>query len=91
MSIIIASIVKNEAANFLPRALECWKEVASRLVIVDNGSTDGTKALLEAAGAEIHSFETPMDGFEATLRAYLWETALESARWRTVVWRPSEM
>lgn len=78
MSVTVASIVKNEADRFLPRALECWTAVSDRLVVVDNGSTDGTKRLLEAAGAIRHRRDTPMDGKEAHARAFLWEKALEA-------------
>lgn len=78
MSVTVATIVKNEAGRFLPRALECWSAVSDRIVAVDNGSTDGTRALLEAAGAEIHPLDTPMDGHEHVARAFLWGQALEA-------------
>jgi glycosyltransferase involved in cell wall biosynthesis len=78
MSVTIATIVKNEAGNWLPKALECWKAVGTRILAVDNGSTDGTVGLLEAAGAQIHPFERPMDGQEAHARAFLWETAVDA-------------
>ena len=76
MGVTVASIVKNEAGRFLPKALECWKSVSDRLVVVDNGSTDGTKQLLEDAGAEIHTLDVPMDGHETNARSFLWEKAL---------------
>lgn len=78
VGVTVASIVKNEAARFLPKALECWKSVSARLVVVDNGSTDGTKGLLEAAEAEIHPLDTPMDGHETVARSFLWEKALQA-------------
>lgn len=79
MAVIICSIVKNEAENFLPRALDCWKSVSDRLVVVDNYSTDGTRRLLEDANAEIHCLKTPMDGAETNARSFLWDRATKSA------------
>jgi len=71
--ITVATIVRNEAGRFLPRALECWKAVASQIVAVDNGSTDDTPKLLADAGAIVQPLATPMDGHEAFARAFLWE------------------
>jgi len=61
----LCMIVRDEAAN-LPRFLEaaqgCWDE----LCVVDTGSTDGTVALLEAAGARV--IERPWDDDFAAAR-----------------------
>lgn len=78
MGVTVATIVKNEADRFLPRALECWTAVSDRIVAVDNGSTDATSDILSDSGAEVHAFETPMDGKEHLARAFLWGKALES-------------
>ncbi|MGD9400980.1 MAG: tetratricopeptide repeat protein [bacterium] len=52
----VCMIVKNEEAN-LPRALDSVKGVADEIVVVDTGSSDGTKALAESMGASV--FEHP--------------------------------
>jgi glycosyltransferase involved in cell wall biosynthesis len=44
-------IVRDEAAR-LPRTLAAVAGIADQVVVVDSGSTDGTVALAEAAGAE---------------------------------------
>jgi glycosyltransferase involved in cell wall biosynthesis len=48
-------IVKNED-KFLKDCLESIREIASQIVIVDTGSTDGTRQIAEAFGAEIYDF-----------------------------------
>jgi glycosyltransferase involved in cell wall biosynthesis len=72
MSVVIATIVKNEADRFLPKALECWTAVADRIVVVDNDSTDDTGGLLLLAGVEYYLLDTPMDGHEHMARSFLW-------------------
>ncbi len=52
----LAMIVKNEAHR-LGRCLDSVKGLADELVVVDTGSTDGTVALAEAAGARIGHFK----------------------------------
>ena len=85
MNVTIASVVK-DAAHFLPKALECWYEVADRIRILDNGSTDGTVRVLNEA-MDHHpdltwaTCTTPMDGNESKVRASLWDYAREGAEW----------
>lgn len=51
-------LTKNEAQN-IARCLQSVKDLCSRMVVVDCGSTDDTVALAEANGAEVyrHEFE----------------------------------
>jgi len=81
MTLTIASIVKNEADRFLPRALACWAEIADRIVVLDNGSTDGTTDLLNEAGCEWSKLAVPMDGSEWLARKALWDKAVPGSEW----------
>ena len=49
MKISLCMIVKDEEA-VLARCLQSAKDVADELIIVDTGSTDGTKKIAEAFG-----------------------------------------
>ncbi|MGP1471061.1 MAG: glycosyltransferase [Schwartzia sp. (in: firmicutes)] len=48
-------IVKDEEKN-LPRWLDSVKRIAGEIVVVDTGSSDGTVAIAEAAGAKVYHF-----------------------------------
>jgi len=48
--------VRNEARN-LPRCLEALAGWADEIVVVDSASTDGTRAIADAAGAQFLQFE----------------------------------
>ena len=53
LPISVAVITLNEQDN-LPRCLESVRELVSQIVVLDCGSTDGTKAAAEKFGAEFH-------------------------------------
>lgn len=53
--ISLVMIVKNEETN-LSRCLESVKSIVNEIVIVDTGSTDGTKRIAEHYGAEIYDY-----------------------------------
>jgi glycosyltransferase involved in cell wall biosynthesis len=53
LPISVAVVTLNEQEN-LPRCLESVRELASQMVVLDCGSTDGTKAAAEKFGAEFH-------------------------------------
>jgi len=69
----VCLIVRNEEAT-LARCLRSIRGVASQIVVVDTGSTDGTVRIAEDHGAEVHRFEWCED-FAAARNA-----ALERAR-----------
>jgi hypothetical protein len=81
MHLTIATIVRNEAQRFLPSALEAWRQFADRIVVLDDGSTDDTVALCEAAGCEVHRASARMFGNEWKARRELWQYATAGADW----------
>lgn len=54
MKLVVASVVRNEADRYLPSALECWLDFADEVVVLDDGSTDGTVDLCRSAGAKVY-------------------------------------
>lgn len=54
-TVSVCLIVKNEEHN-LPRCLKSVRGVASQVVVVDTGSTDGTVETASKLGAEVHFF-----------------------------------
>ncbi|PAW75633.1 MAG: hypothetical protein B9S32_17530 [Verrucomicrobia bacterium Tous-C9LFEB] len=67
MSLSAVLIVKNEEEN-LPRCLRSLEGVCQEIVVVDTGSTDGTVALAQQAGARVSFF--PWNGNESDARNY---------------------
>jgi hypothetical protein len=72
-------MARNEADRYLPSALTAWGLFASAVVVYDDGSTDGTAELAEAAGAAV--VRAPRDaapgwGEEWRKRSALWDAAV---------------
>lgn len=63
IEISLCMIVRNEE-NSLPRCLSTVSAIADEIIIVDTGSTDGTKAAASAFGAVLYDF-TWIDDFSA--------------------------
>ncbi len=60
----VCMIVKNEEAD-LPRALESVREIADEIVVLDTGSTDGTREVAASYGASVFGHEWKDDFSEA--------------------------
>jgi glycosyltransferase involved in cell wall biosynthesis len=79
LSVVIVTL--NEEAN-LPRCLASVRRLASQIVVVDSGSTDRTRGIAEAAGAEF--VVRPWEGYVAQGNAALalathdWVLALDA-------------
>jgi glycosyltransferase involved in cell wall biosynthesis len=83
MSIVVASLVRNEIGKFLPRALVEWKTFASDIVVLDDNSTDGSYEAAKEAGAIVErraSGAVSAWGAEALARQELFELAWSVAR-----------
>lgn len=77
--VTLAMIVKNEE-QFLAGCLESAKPYVDEIVIVDTGSTDGTKAIAESFGARVIDHEWKNDFAEAR------NVSLDHARGKWVLW-----
>ena len=51
----LVMIARDEAAS-IGRALESARPFVDRMIVLDTGSTDTTREIAAAAGAEVHSF-----------------------------------
>jgi glycosyltransferase involved in cell wall biosynthesis len=78
--ISLCMIVKNEEA-ILPRCLASVQAVVDEMIIVDTGSTDHTREIALAAGAQLYEFEW-IDDFSA---ARNYSLAQASGRWILVM------
>lgn len=79
MKLVASMIVKNELQRFLPLTVTALKEFCDTVVVLDDGSTDGSYEYLEQAGVRVK----PNDGptffeHEGAARQRLLDWTLES-------------
>lgn len=73
--ITTAALIRNEKGKFLEEILLIWEEFSSRILILDNESTDGSGEVARKRGAEVLSVKGEMWGNESFYRKALFESA----------------
>lgn len=95
ISLLIASIVKDESHRYLVSALKGWSDFADRIVVIDDGSTDDTADILKAHSKVAYHILPDVDslwGKEAPHRAALFALALGHAEEGDVIlWLDADM
>jgi len=94
MSLIVASLVKDEMDRFLPSALRAWSTFADEIVILDDNSGDGSDDFAEDFGAHVlRRRDAPAAwGAETDARRTLFEAAWSFARVGDyVLWLDADM
>lgn len=93
MKLVVATVVRNEATRYLASALECWRDFADEVVVLDDGSEDWTVELCRESGATV--YERPLSarrmwGDEGVVRAELYGHVMAAAPdW--VLWLDADM
>ena len=81
MNLVTAVLTKNEASRYLPQVLARCKEFSDRILVLDDGSTDDTVKVAEAAGCLVKQRpQSGMWGNESPARAELWERGAKLAK-----------
>ena len=79
-NLVTALLVKNEVDKYLERVLRRCLEFSDHVLVLDDGSTDGSDQLARDLGCEVRTrSETGMWGNESPARAELWDWAAEVA------------
>jgi glycosyltransferase involved in cell wall biosynthesis len=78
--LVTALLVRNEKDKYLDRVLRRCQEFSDEVVVLDDGSTDGSPDLAESLGCTVyHRTNTGMWGNESPARAELWDLGAKHA------------
>lgn len=78
--IVAALLVRNEADRYLTEVLHSLRPLVDTILVLDDGSTDGSVRLCESLGAIVrHRKGAAMWGQESSARKELWDWATEVA------------
>lgn len=78
--LIVAILARNEADRYLARVISRCHQFSDAILLLDDGSTDGTMDLARSLGCVVQSRSGEMAwGAEAPARAQLWENAAQLA------------
>lgn len=79
--ILVSSVVKNEAAKFLPSAVQAWGAFADDIFILDDHSDDESVQIAKAKGAEVlRATASSLWNNETPLRQQLWNESLKRTK-----------
>ena len=79
--LVTAILARNEADRYLPRVLARCQEFSDDILVLDDGSTDDTVAVAQAAGCIVKQrVQSGAWGNEAPARAELWERGAKLAK-----------
>ena len=91
----VATLVKDEMSRFFPDALKAWSTFASDIIVLDDGSTDGSKEHAKEFGAfVVERSDAPLSawGAETPARAALFEAAWKFTRYDDfILWLDADM
>jgi len=86
VSILVASLCKNEKSRWLDQVVPTWQDWADEILVIDDESDDGSfEALVELDCTVVPSTGRPMMGHESDIRNRLWSLATSTTHdW--IIW-----
>ena len=91
MSLLVCTLCKDEMGRYLTDVVPIWQDFADDILVVDDGSTDGSYEYLMEQGCDVRrNYGEPMFGHEGDIRNYLWQLATQQPHdW--LLWLDTDM